>query len=110
MNFRVGSYLVIFWVMQVVAQVLFKWGSVTESRWFLGFLGGNLFGFFSIWLLMLVYKEIHPNVALGLAFGGAFLFAQMALALVFRSGITAMQWLGIIMMVIGIITLAVGKI
>lgn len=109
MTFWIGVYLVIFWVMQVVAQVLFKWGSMSESRWLLGFLGGNLFGFSSIWLLMLVYKAINPNIAFGIATGGAFILGQIALALAFKSKVSPMQWAGIVAIVAGMMAVAVGK-
>jgi len=108
-TFWIGVYLVIFWAMQVVAQVLFKWGSTSESRWLWGFFGGNLFGFSSIWLLMVVYKTINPNIALGIATGGAFLLSQIALALVFKAKVTAMQWAGIVAIMAGMMALAVGK-
>ena len=84
MIFWVLVYLAIFWAMQAGAQIFFKWGSMCESRWLWGFLGGNLFGFSSIWLLMLVYKTIDANIALGISTGGAFLLSQSALALAFR--------------------------
>ena len=109
MRFWICVYLVIFWAMQVVAQVLFKWGSTSESRWLFGFLGGNLFGFSSIWLLMLMYKTINPNIALGIAAGGAFLLSQIALALTFKSKVMPMQWAGIVAIVAGMIALAVGQ-
>jgi len=109
MKFLIGVYLVIFWMMQVIAQVLFKWGSSSESRWLWGFFGGNFFGFSSIWLLMLMYKTINPNVALGISTGGAFLLGQIALALAFKSKVTLMQWAGIVAIVVGIMALAVGK-
>ncbi len=73
-----------------------------------GFLGGNLFGFSNIWLLMLVYKAINPNVALGIATGGAFLFSQVAIVLAFKSKIAPMQWAGIAAIVVGMIALAAG--
>ncbi|MBF0558289.1 MAG: hypothetical protein HQL08_05875 [Nitrospirae bacterium] len=108
MTFKVAVYLLIFWLMQVVAQVLFKWGSGSESRWMLGFIGGNLFGFSSIWLLMLIYKAINPNVALGISTGGAFLLGQVALAIAFRSRVAPLQLAGIAAIVVGIIALSLG--
>ena len=95
--------------MQVIAQIFFKWGSTSEERWLLGFLGGNLFGFSSIWLLMLLYKAINPNIALGLATAGAFLLSEMALIIFFKSTVNPIQWFGISLIVIGIVTLAGGK-
>ena len=99
----------VFCAMQVIAQLLFKWGSVSDGHWLSGFLGGNLFGFSSIWLLMLVYKSMNPNIALGICSGVSFLLAQMALAVVFKSDISLTQWGGIAAIIIGIFLLATGK-
>ena len=109
MMIRIGVYLIIFWIMQAFAQVIFKWGSMSESRWWWGFLGGNLFGFSSIWLLMLMYKNIHPNIALGIASGGAFLASQIALVLVFESKMGLMQYVGVAAIVIGMVVFLIGK-
>jgi len=105
---RVAVYMLVFWLMQVVAQLFFKWGTTSEARWIWGFLGGNLFGFSSIWLLMLVYKAIHPNVALGIAIGGSFLLSQVALTFAFKSQVTPLQWAGIAAIALGIVVLGAG--
>jgi len=59
-----------FWVMQVLSQLFFQWGSAGGSRWLWGFLGGNLFGLFSVFLLMSAYKFMNPNIAFGVCTGG----------------------------------------
>lgn len=94
--------------MQVTAQLFFKWGSASDSRWIWGFLGGNLFGFSSIWLLMLIYKSMQPNIALGIATGGALLLSQVAIFFVFKAKVAPMQWAGIVAIVGGMIALAAG--
>ena len=105
---RTVIYVLVFWAMQVIATIFFKWGSESQSRWIWGFVVGNLFGFSSVWLMMLVYKVIHPNLALGICAGGAFLLAQIAVAVVFRLPVAPMQWVGIAAIVIGMLTLAFG--
>ena len=77
--------MAIFVAMQVAAQLFFKWGSGGEGRWLKGFIGGNLFGFSSIWLLMQVYKQVNINLAMGICIGGSFLLSQLVLAIVFKS-------------------------
>lgn len=109
MTIRTVACIVCFWSMQVIAQALFKWGSASQSRWLWGFVGGNLFGFSSIWLLMLMYKTINPDLALGIGVGGSFLLSQVALFLVFRSRVAPLQWAGIAAIVIGMFALAAGK-
>ena len=99
----------VFWALQVTAQVLFKWGSDTPGRGIVGFFGGHAFGVTSIIFLMLLYKIINPNLALGLCFGGSFLVAQVALAVMSRTALTAAQTVGIITITAGMVILAVGK-
>ena len=101
-------WLVIFWVMQAVAQILFKYGATAESRHTFGFIAGNVFGASSIWFLMLLYKSMNPNVALGLGTGGGFLCAQIALALIFRSSVSPLQYGAMAMISVGMALFAVG--
>ncbi len=102
-------YLVIFWFMQAAAQILFKYGSDHPARWLPYFFGGHLFGVPSIIFLMALYKSMNPNLALGLGAGGAFLSAQLAIALVFRSSPTALQYLGMLAITAGMIVFTVGN-
>lgn len=108
MTVRLVVYLMIFWIMQVIAQLFFKWGSATDARWIWGFLGGNLFGFSSIWLLMLMYKTMNPNIALGIATGGALLLSQIIMFMVFNSKVAPLQWVGIVAIAVGMIALSAG--
>ena len=109
MIFRIGVYLAVFWAMQVVAQLLFKWGSDTPGRAVWGFCSGHAFGVTSIIFLMLLYKMMNPNVALGICFGGAFLLAQVALAVVYRTGLGVTQYAGILVITAGMVLLATGR-
>jgi len=101
--------ILVFWAMQVATHLLYKWGSDTPGRWAWGFFGGHAFGISSVIFLMLLYKTMNPNVALGICLGGAFLLAQLALALVYRSGLDAIQYLGVMAITAGMILLAVGN-
>jgi len=105
---KIVVYLLIFWSMQITANIFFKWGSLSDSRWLWGFFGGNIFGFSSIWLVMLLHKIVNPNIVLGLASGGAFLLCQTMLAFVFNSKLAPTQWIGVMVIVTGIIMLAMG--
>ena len=57
---------------------------------------------------MLVYKAMNPNVALGIATGGAFLLSQLAIVLAFKSKVAPVQWAGIAAIVVGMIALTTG--
>ncbi len=101
-------WLVTFWIMQAVAQLLFKYGSTVPSKHTLGFVAGNVFGASSIWFLMLLYKSMNPNVALGLGTGGGFLCAQIALAVVFKSSLSPLQYGAMALVSVGMALFAVG--
>ena len=101
-------WLGVFWVMQAVAQVIFKFGSDDSARWLSCFLIGNVFGASSIWFLMLLYKAWNPNLALGIGTGGGFLAAQIALAVVFRSHISPMQYAGALAITGGMVLFILG--
>ncbi len=96
--------LLIFWAMQVVAQVLFKYGSGgTSARWWIGFAAGNVFGASSILLLMKLYARMNPNLALALGVGGSFLFSQFVLSWVFESRLLVSQWIGFLLITAGMV-------
>ncbi len=85
-------YLVVFWLMQAGAQVLFKYGTVVPGKYTLFFILGNLPGASSILLLMQLYKVMNPNLALALGSAGGFLTCQIALAVIFRSSLSVAQY------------------
>jgi len=108
MTIRILIFLVFFWVTQIIAQIMLKWGSTSDTRWLWGFLSGNTLSILSLWFLMLIYKNINPNVALGIAIGGSFLLCQVALALVFRVKVLPIQWFGVATIVAGILMFCIG--
>lgn len=102
--------LVAFWAMQAIAQIIFSYGSTAHQRFVPCFIGGNLFGASSIWLLMLLYKTMNPNLALGLGSAGGFLCAQGALALIFRTHLSPLQYVAMLAVAVGMgVFTAVGK-
>ena len=109
MTLKTVAAVVAFWVLQIIANLLFKWGSQSAGRWAWGFFGGHLFGVTSIIFVMILYKTMHPNIAQGLCFGGAFLMVQLALALAFRASLTPVQYVGIAAITLGMFLLALGK-
>ncbi|MBI2298099.1 MAG: hypothetical protein HYU66_03960 [Armatimonadetes bacterium] len=106
------GFLLTFCAMQVIAQLLFKYGSAEgaeRQRWLLGFIGGNLFGASSIWLMMLLYRQIKSgNVAMGLASGLSFLLIQVALAIVFKTRLSPLQMAGAGTICAGIVMMCLG--
>lgn len=96
-----------FWAMQVLTYVTFKWGSLNGTghsrRWYTGYVVGNLFGAIGIYFLMLVFAAMpeNPNLALVLAGVGSTLGSQLALAVLFHSRLSWIQWSGILLATVG---------
>ncbi len=100
--------LVIFWAMQAIAQLFFAYGSRTQGKATLGFILGNVFGASSIVLLMMLYRAMNPNLALGLGTGGAFLCAQASIALLFRVPLTPLQYGAMLAIAAGMAAFSIG--
>jgi multidrug transporter EmrE-like cation transporter len=52
---------------------------------------------------------MNPNVALGIGVGGSFLLSQLALAVIFRSSVSAVQCAGIVAITAGMVALTMQK-
>jgi len=100
--------LIVFWTMQVAANLFFKHGGDVPARWMACFVLGNLVGVSSTWLLIRLYARMAPNLAMALAGGGAFLLIQLALALVFGPRPTTTQWVGIALVGVGMVVASLG--
>ena len=102
-------WLVGAWVLQAIAFVLFKYGSGVPGRWLPCFVLGNAFGVTGAWFIMLLYTRLNANVGLGVAVGGGFLCAQIAIALIFRTHLAPWQYIGILAIALGMSLLAAGS-
>jgi hypothetical protein len=101
-------WLVVFWAMQAIAQLFFSYGSRTPGKATLGFVLGNLFGASSIIFLMFLYKAMNPNLALALGSAGGFLYAQGAVALLFRVSLTPLQYVAMLAIAAGMAAFSIG--
>ena len=107
-------YLLVFWTLQILANVAFKYGSFAETwkskLWLGGFIFGNLVGSTSILILMLIFRLIpnNSNLASVLAGSGGFIGSQMLLAYLFRSKLAPTQWVGIILVAVGTAVTTLG--
>ena len=99
-----------FWVMQVLAAVLFKFGTTAPNRYWLGFVAGNLFGASSIFVLMKLYAMWQVNVAGALSGGGAFLLAQLAMIPLFGERLEWRQYVGVVVVSGGMALVSYGKV
>ncbi|HEY3415576.1 MAG TPA: hypothetical protein VGM23_01715 [Armatimonadota bacterium] len=105
--------LLFFWVMQIFANLAFKYGSYGAPRswrWLAGFLAGNAVGATSIIFMMKIYAAIpgNSNLAQVLAGSGGFVGGQLLLAWLFRSRFTALQWTGIALVAVGTTVTTLG--
>lgn len=108
------TYLVLFWAMQIFANVAFKYGSAgtvgRSPRWLVGFISGNVVGASSIFFLMKIFEMLpgNSNLASMLAGCGGFIGSQVLLAWLFRSRLVFVQWLGIVLVAVGTAVATLG--
>jgi len=105
---RASPLFLIYWAMQTIAAVAFKWGTTADGRWLPMFIFGNAVGASSIWFMMLLYRHLHPNIVLGVCVGGAFLCAQISVAILFHSQLNIVQCFGLASITAGMMLLAFG--
>ena len=115
MNGSFAMNLVIFLLMQLLAQLAMKYGSagaggLRSRRWWLGFILANAVGAPSILFLKELYRAVpaNPNLVATIAMAGTFLLSQAGMIILFRSRPTAAQWAGIAMIAIGGIMACLG--
>ena len=48
MSYAIAGWMVLFWALQVVANIFFKWGSDGTLKWLTGFVLGHTFGMTSM--------------------------------------------------------------
>ena len=99
--------LTLFFILQVAANLFFKWGSTLESRYWWGFAIGNILGASSIMFLINIYKSIEsPNVAMAISSGATFILVQVFMSLVFKSPLNFWQYAGIALIVSGVVLMS----
>lgn len=97
-----------FWIGQAGLAIAFQYGSTRPGRWLRGYVIGNALGVSAAVLWMLLLGMGDANIATGLAIGGGFLAQQIAIALVYRARLTAVQLAGIAAIVVGMLCLGMG--
>ena len=114
--------LLLFCSIQTGAYLLFTFGSIPSSadnavsstgstvslKYILCFIAANILGMCCMWIMMMLNQVMNPNVVMGLTIGGGFLCGQIAIALVFRTELSILQYCGIVITTIGLFILAKG--
>ena len=93
--------LVIYWTIQVLQQILVKYGSLHRDYEWYAFIASTLVGVPAMFLIMKLYKYMQANLAYGLAVGGGFLACQAALMVYAQVRLSAVQWLAAAMIAVG---------
>ncbi len=101
--------------MQVLAQLAMKFGSIGTTalrsrRWWLGFALANGVGAPSILFFMELYGKFpdYPNLVAAVVPAICFLASQVALAVIFKSRLSRVQYAGIAMIAAGTILACLG--
>lgn len=96
----------VFLLMQVVANLLFKWGGSAPSHYWWGFVLGNLVGASSILFMIAMYRDMPAPIVIAVGTGGTFLLNQIVMFLIYREHVTPLAWIGISLIFIGILMTA----
>lgn len=99
-------FMLSYWALGVVAAICFKQGGTDAAHRLLYFAGGNVLGISSTWCLMQVYARINANLALLITGSIAFILTQFAFWLLYRAQLTVVQWLGIAIVMLGMLLAA----
>lgn len=99
-------WLLIFWCLQIIANLSFIYGSELKSRWLICFVVGNTIGITSMLVLIKLYTTMPLNIALGLAMGGAFFLSQITVIIVFKTSVSLIQIIGILAIVLGMVLIS----
>ncbi len=90
-----------FYVVNLAACLCFKEGGTNVSDRTFYFIVGNILGITSTALLMGVYARMNVNLAMVLATSGSFVMVQVLFWLLYRSPLTWLQCIGILLVGIG---------
>ena len=79
----------------------------TGAGFWYWFIGGNVVGFFCTIAMTLALKDQNPNLIYALCIGGGFCLLQVASFLIFKQPLGLWQWIGVVLVGVGIICLQI---
>ncbi len=94
-------HVVLFLFCQVIANLLFKWGSSAPHLAWWGFALGNFVGITSILFMLGMYKALPAATVLSISAGGVFVLNQIVMYCVFHEKIAPAALVGICLIAIG---------
>ncbi len=98
-----GLHIGMFLLFQVIANLLFKWGSTDPAYYWWGFALGNAVGVTSIIFMLGMYRAMPAAAVIAVGVGGTFLLNQIVMNLVFRERLTPAAVAGLVLILIGIL-------
>ena len=98
-----GLHIGLFLLCQVIANLLFKWGSSDPACYWWGFALGNAVGVTSIIFMLGMYRAMPAALVIAVGVGGTFLLNQIVMNLVFREKLTPAAMVGLVLIFIGIL-------
>lgn len=93
----------LFVVIQVVVQILFKYGSLGQNNWLMIYILANVLSITSTHFAMVGYKYLNPNMALGVAVSSLYILSQVFLSVLFDSDLSFFKWMLLIVMAISML-------
>jgi len=93
----------LFLFLQVVANLLFKWGGMTPNHYWWGFILGNAVGVCSILFMIAMYRDMPAPIVIAVGTGGTFLLNQVIMFLIYREHLTPLAWTGVFLILTGIL-------
>lgn len=93
----------VFLLMQVIANLLFKWGGMAPNHYWWGFILGNAVGVSSILFMITMYRDMPAPIVIAVGTGGTFLLNQIIMFLIYREHLTPLAWTGVFLIFAGIL-------
>jgi drug/metabolite transporter (DMT)-like permease len=88
-------------VINLSASICFKEGGTNAAYRWPYFVGGNVLGISATALLMMLYRYVNANLAMVLVVACGGILVQFAFWLLHHSPLTGLQWIGIVLTVLG---------
>lgn len=101
-------FFIAFWLCQIVSSIIFKLGGIHPKYHWHALIVGNIVLLFASWFLIQLFKNVSQPIVIALCSGGTFITVQLAMALYFKTSISWLQTLGILVIVIGMVMITFG--
>ncbi|MDR0473823.1 MAG: hypothetical protein LBH43_09180 [Treponema sp.] len=100
--------LAIYYVISSSAFVVSVFGGSSETLWLPCLIVSTAIGMSGTWVLMQLYKKMDVNTATAVSLGGGFLITQIAVALLFKGNLSAIQYAGVLFIAAGLFCMVKG--